>query len=77
MFLAWAVSAPAAVFIARFGRQKLPKSWFHLHWSMQTFLTIPLVIIAFVLAYVGRGKKFDAGVAHQANITSRFNNLCS
>ncbi|CAG8460067.1 3013_t:CDS:2 [Paraglomus occultum] len=65
MFLAWAVIAPTAVFIARFGRQKLPKSWFHLHWSMQTFLTIPLVIIAFVLAYIGRNKKFDSGVAHQ------------
>ena len=68
MFLAWAVSAPAAVFIARFGRQKLPRAWFHLHWSMQTFVTIPLVIAAFVLAFVGRYKKFDSEVVHQANI---------
>ncbi|RHZ51959.1 hypothetical protein Glove_467g17 [Diversispora epigaea] len=60
MFTAWGIAVPGAIFIARFARNSLPKSWFHLHWSIQVFLTTPLVIVAGILSSLAvKGFRLD------------------
>ncbi|CAG8591524.1 4109_t:CDS:2 [Paraglomus brasilianum] len=55
MFLAWTVATPLAIFIVRFGRKALPKSWFRLHWGIQAFVTTTCIIIGFTFAVMALG----------------------
>ncbi|CAG8458617.1 2850_t:CDS:2 [Acaulospora morrowiae] len=60
MFIAWLVCVPAAIYIARFARNLLPRSWFHIHWGIQVFLVVPLAIAGGSLSYVAvNGFFFD------------------
>ncbi|CAJ0839914.1 15019_t:CDS:2 [Entrophospora sp. SA101] len=52
MFIAWFVITPGSIFVARFGRNILPSSWFKIHWIAQLFVATPLVIIGFILPIV-------------------------
>ncbi|CAG8724160.1 12022_t:CDS:2, partial [Dentiscutata heterogama] len=53
MFLAWMVFLPAAVFVARFARNL--SFWVRLHWGIQIFLVVPLVIAGSAIVYVAVG----------------------
>jgi len=52
MFIAWFIITPGSIFVARFGRNILPSSWFKIHWIAQLFVATPLVIIGFILPIV-------------------------
>ncbi|CAG8600170.1 14023_t:CDS:2 [Ambispora leptoticha] len=44
-------TAPITTFIARFGKTRLPTSWFRLHWTISLFLTVPLTAAGFLIAH--------------------------
>ncbi len=55
MSAAWVVIIPGAIFIARFARNLLPKTWFKLHVGIQILLSIPVVVAGSSLSYVAAG----------------------
>nr|CAG8537020.1 3380_t:CDS:2 [Entrophospora candida] len=65
MFASWGFVVPGGVFISRFARNILPKRWFALHWSIQTFGALPLSITGIIMAYLA-GVKFNIESRHHA-----------
>jgi hypothetical protein len=65
MFAAWLVIIPGAIFIARFGRNLLPTTWFKLHVGIQVFLSTPVILAGSSLSFVAARSKLKFDDPHQ------------
>jgi hypothetical protein len=68
MFAAWLVIIPGAIFIARFGRNLLPTTWFKLHVGIQAFFSTPVILAGSSLSFIAAGSHIKFDDPHQVNI---------
>jgi len=65
MFAAWLVIIPCAIFVARFGRNLFPTTWFKLHVGIQVSLSTPVILAGSSLSFVAAGSKLKFDDPHQ------------
>lgn len=66
MFISWGFIVPGGIFISRFAKNILPKRWFAIHWSIQTFGALPSSIAGIIMAYLA-GVKFNIENRHHVS----------